>query len=195
MFIYLAGPDIFRPDASEWAARSRDLCRRYGYEPLLPIDSGETDAQKIVLANIKLIRKAQVVIANLDPFRGPEPDSGTCFELGYAAALGKRVCSYVTDGRTLAARVAAAGLIANPGAESLTDTDGWSVEDFGLPVNVMLAMAGPVIVGGLEACLHSLRLRAPLPTEIRSFAVDAIRSASLIDRRATDVSKKELDGV
>jgi predicted DNA-binding transcriptional regulator YafY len=34
-----------------------------------------------------------------------------------------------------------------------------------------------------------------LRDEIRSFAVDAMRSASLIDRRAKDVSKKELDGV
>lgn len=34
-----------------------------------------------------------------------------------------------------------------------------------------------------------------LRDEIRSFAVDAMRSASLIDRRAKDVSKKELDSV
>jgi hypothetical protein len=27
---------------------------------------------------------------------------------------------------------------------------------------LMLAMAGPVVVGGLEACLHSLRLRPPV---------------------------------
>jgi nucleoside 2-deoxyribosyltransferase len=163
MFIYLAGPDIFRPDVSEWADRSRDLCRRYGYEPLLPLDHGETEAQRIFQANIKLIRKAQVVIANLDPFRGPEPDSGTCFELGYAAALGKRVCGYVTDGQTLAQRVASAGLITNLDARSQTDTAGWAVEEFGLPVNLMLAMAGPVVIGGLEAGLHSLRLRPPIP--------------------------------
>jgi predicted DNA-binding transcriptional regulator YafY len=34
-----------------------------------------------------------------------------------------------------------------------------------------------------------------LRNEIRSFAVDALRSASLIDRRAKDVSKKELEAV
>jgi nucleoside 2-deoxyribosyltransferase len=162
MFIYLAGPDIFRPDVSDWADRSRDLCRRYGYEPLLPLDHGETEAQRIFQANIKLIRKAQVVIANLDPFRGPEPDSGTCFELGYATALGKRVCGYVTDGQTLAQRVAGVGLMSDRDAGALTDTAGWAVEEFNLPVNLMLAMAGPVVVGGLEACLHSLRLRAPV---------------------------------
>ena len=86
MKIYLAGPDVFRPDVAEWANSVRDLCRRYGFEALLPVDHNETTPEKIYQSNIDLIRKAQIVVANLDPFRGPEPDSGTAFELGYALA-------------------------------------------------------------------------------------------------------------
>lgn len=96
MKIYLAGPDVFRPDVRAWAESALEICRRYGFEPLLPIDHGETEAARIFQANIDLIRKAQVVVANLNPFRGAEPDSGTCFEVGYALALGKKVFGYVT---------------------------------------------------------------------------------------------------
>ncbi|MDP1525155.1 MAG: nucleoside 2-deoxyribosyltransferase [Rhodocyclaceae bacterium] len=97
MKIYLAGPDVFRPDVLTWAESARETCCQYGYEPLIPIDHGETDASKIFQANLDLIRKAQIVVANLNPFRGAEPDSGTCFELGYALALGKKTCGYVEN--------------------------------------------------------------------------------------------------
>ena len=52
MKIYLAGPDVFRPDVLEWADSVRELCRRYGFEPLLPVDHEETAADKIFQANI-----------------------------------------------------------------------------------------------------------------------------------------------
>ena len=37
------------------------------------------------------------MLANLEPFRGSEPDSGTAFEVGYALALGKPVYAYLSD--------------------------------------------------------------------------------------------------
>lgn len=162
MKIYLAGPDVFRPDVCEWADSVRELCRRYGFEPLLPVDHEETAPEKIFQANIDLIRKAQVVAANLDPFRGPEPDSGTAFELGYALALGKRICGYVTHLETLADRVANT----NYGLQErvtegnlLKDSRGMVVENFGLPCNLMLSIPTNIVEGGLEACLKSLRSR------------------------------------
>jgi nucleoside 2-deoxyribosyltransferase len=105
MKIYLAGPDVFRPDVLQWAESARKTCRHYGYEPLIPIDHEETDAARIFQANLDLIRKAQIVVANLNPFRGVEPDSGTCFELGYALAMDKKVCGYVDRRETLLERV------------------------------------------------------------------------------------------
>jgi nucleoside 2-deoxyribosyltransferase len=96
MKIYLAGPDVFRPDVLAWAETARAICRRHGFEPLLPVDHSETSPDRIFQANLDLIRKAQIVVANLDPFRGSEPDPGTAFELGYALALGKKICGYVS---------------------------------------------------------------------------------------------------
>jgi nucleoside 2-deoxyribosyltransferase len=165
MKIYLAGPDVFRPDVTEWAESVRDLCRRYGFEALLPVDHNETTPEKIYQSNIDLIRKAQIVVANLDPFRGPEPDSGTAFELGYALALGKKICGYVTRLETVAQRVDVAENRSEPPApygEKLTDRNGLMIENFGLPCNLMLSIPAHIVEGGLEACLQSIHSRPPV---------------------------------
>jgi nucleoside 2-deoxyribosyltransferase len=162
MKIYLAGPDVFRHDVLEWADSVRELCRRYGFEPLLPVDHEETEPDKIFQANIDLIRKAQVVAANLDPFRGPEPDSGTAFELGYALALGKKIAGYVTSLETVADRVTKANFGSKDipaEGDLMRDYRGMVVENFGLPCNLMLSIPAHIVEGGLEACLKSLRAR------------------------------------
>lgn len=139
-----------------WAQSARELCRHYGFEPLLPVDHGETEPDKIAEANLVLIRKAQIVVANLDSFRGAEPDSGTCFELGYAHALGKKLYGYVTEETTVIERVATYEQRTLPTPE---DRDGWSVENFALPANLMLATRMPIVAGGLDVCLKALRPR------------------------------------
>lgn len=154
MKIYLAGPDVFRPDVLEWAETARETCRRYGYEALIPVDHGETEAPRIFQANLDLIRKAQIVVANLNPFRGVEPDSGTCFELGYALALDKKVCGYVERMETHKARV---HRIEGGDPESAHDKQGMAIENFGLPLNLMLAVPAMIVEGGLEDCLKQLR--------------------------------------
>src|SRR3546814_6813976 len=58
------------------------------------VDPGE-QAAWIYRANIALIERADALLANLDFFRGPEPDSGTCFEVRYAVATGKPVFGYI----------------------------------------------------------------------------------------------------
>ena len=36
--------------------------------------------------------QADVIIANLTPFRGPSADAGTVYELGYMLGKGDRLC-------------------------------------------------------------------------------------------------------
>src|SRR3546814_17195676 len=74
----------------------KDLCSKYGFNGLYPLDNeaprslaGSELALWIYRANIALIQKADLVAANMNAFRGAEPDSGTAFEVGYAVALGK----------------------------------------------------------------------------------------------------------
>lgn len=157
--LYLAGPDVFAPDALERAEVARRLCKEYGFNALIPSDHHETDPKRICANNFEMIQRAHIVVANLDSFRGAEPDSGTCVEAGYAIALGKKLCGYVTHLQTTVERVADMEhrRIAGPDAR---DKQGWHIEDFGLPANLMLACSMPIIEGGLEAALKQLRSMA-----------------------------------
>lgn len=144
MKLYIAGPDVFRPDVARWADAVRERCRAAGHEALIPLDGEERSPEGIFRNNLRLIGEADAVLANLTPFRGQEPDSGTCVEVGYALALGKRVIGYAPALPSLRERV------------GTVDGQGWAVEDFGLPFNLMLAVPLRLAAGGLEEALAAL---------------------------------------
>ena len=160
--IYLAGPDVFRPDAAEHGRRLVALCAEHGFDAVFPLAnalpsglSPHALARHIYQANIAHIAACDAVLANLDFFRGPEPDSGTCFEVGYAAALGKAVIGYVPEPGSFAERIRQR----HPQAvgEGLFDAQGWQLEEFGLPLNLMLGVPCHIVAGGLREALQALR--------------------------------------
>lgn len=151
MRIYLAGPDVFRPDVIDWAAQVRRRLAEHGHQALIPIDGEATSAHGIYHANLAMLRAADAVLANLNAFRGSEPDSGTCFEVGFATALGKPVIAYLDDGRSLKEKLGGSDGVA------LVDADGLTVEDFGLPLNLMLALPCHTVVGDLDAAIEALQ--------------------------------------
>lgn len=158
--IYLAGFDVFRPDARLWGDTLKDLCSKYGFVGLYPLDNeaprnlnGPELALWIYRANIDLIQQADLVAANVNAFRGAEPDSGTAFEVGYAVALGKPVWVYTDEGRPLVKQVPS---IRAPGSSVYTDTQGYTVEDFGLNLNLMIACSAQVVIGSVEDCLSEM---------------------------------------
>ncbi len=157
MRIYLAGPDVFRPDARAWGETARALLAAAGHRALLPLDNEASTAADICAANLELIREADALLANLNPFRGAEPDSGTCFEIGYALALGKRVVAYLDDTRPqidkLAAHYGAAPAYRDGRP---VDPQGLAIEDFALPLNLMLAVSCEVVAGGLAQAVARL---------------------------------------
>ena len=163
--IYLAGFDVFRADAVQQGERLKALCLARGFEGLYPLDnalpaglSGRAAAQWIYEQNIGLIRRADLIMANLNVFRGLEPDSGTAFEVGYGAALGKPVWAYTDDARALVEQ-AGAGRDSRD-ATRVVDAQGYTVEDFGLNVNLMLACAARVVHGDAQACLREIAAAA-----------------------------------
>lgn len=152
--IYLAGPDVFLPDSAQVFARLQDACERRGLLGLTPSDgdldhafrgSDEERAGRIYEANIQLIRSADGVIANLAPFRGHEPDSGTVFETGFAVALGKPVVAYGVPGHSYADRVSRSVACTLDAAGVLRETDtGVMVEGLGQRLNLMLTRSTPI---------------------------------------------------
>jgi nucleoside 2-deoxyribosyltransferase len=165
--IYLAGFDVFRPDAAEHGERLKALCIERGLTGLYPSDGGlpaglsaQAAARWICDANLALIRSADAVMANLNDFRGAgEPDTGTAFEVGFAVALGKPVWGYRSDERPLVARVAV-----RTDDQAAFCARGFIVEDFGLPLNLMLACTVELVIGDAATCLDAIR--------------DALRAAS-----------------
>lgn len=161
--LYLAGPDVFRPDARERGRALKALCAGLGFEGLFPLDQEvpahlvdpAAQAAWIYRANIALLERADAVLANLDFFRGPEPDSGTCFEVGYAVAKGKPVFGYIPEHGSFAQRIRRRHPHAI-GADGVLDTQGWSIEEFGLPLNLMLSVPAPLVVGDARAALAQL---------------------------------------
>lgn len=131
--IYIAGPAVFHPDHGEaHFNKVRTLLRANGVVPLVPIDNVVTGALNIRKKNIDMIEACDAIIADLSPFRSLEPDCGTAFEVGYAAALGKVLLTYSTDTRTMVDRYGG------------TEAQGLHVEDFDLPFNLMLTDGTPV---------------------------------------------------
>ena len=158
--IYLAGFDVFRKDAKERGLILKDLCKKYGYEGLYPLDNEVQEqkknlmAQKIFEGNIKLIKEADIIIANLNNFRGLEPDSGTAFECGVGYALGKKVYGYIDDSRAIIEKYP---FNKTTLGECVFDTDGLIIEDFELPLNLMLSCSATIIKGDFEQCLRKIK--------------------------------------
>ncbi|MDX2493514.1 MAG: nucleoside 2-deoxyribosyltransferase, partial [Desulfuromusa sp.] len=132
--IYLAGPDVFEPNAVEMGDKLKQLAEEYGFIGLFPLDNAipvkrtpHETARAIRDANIKLIESADIVMANLNPFRGVEPDSGTVFEVGYAAALKKDIYCYAADCREMIERVRDKQQLS---ADATLCQEGKTIEDF-----------------------------------------------------------------
>ena len=145
MKIYLAGPDVFLPDAVDIGRRKVELCGRHGLIGLYPLDNAIDIAAKgaslrIFRGNENMMIEADAIIANLTPFRGPGADAGTVYELGYMAGSGKLCLGYSNDPSAYTERVRKFTDV-NAREGLLVDVLGLTVEDFGLADNLMMIHA------------------------------------------------------
>lgn len=159
MRIYLAGPDVFYPDAITRGKQMKELCIKYGFQGMFPFDnevSGSNPKQlamEIFNANRNMIDQCDAVIANLSAFRGMEPDSGTVFECAYAYAKGKRVYGYLPDGSHMLQRIHDLYGGVQKKGDVWVDKNGLTVENFEQPLNIMIASSVELVIGTLEDCL------------------------------------------
>jgi nucleoside 2-deoxyribosyltransferase len=96
MKLYLAGP-LYSTAEREFNARLAQLLRQRGHEVWSPQENEDrrASAKQIFDSDVAGIDWADAVIANMD---GADPDSGTCWECGYAYKK-KRVIVFRTDFR------------------------------------------------------------------------------------------------
>jgi len=142
MKIYLAGPDVFLPDAVDIGRRKVELCARHGLSGLYPLDNtvdvvARDASMQIFRGNEAMMNEASAIIANLTPFRGPGADAGTVYELGYMVGRGKLRLGYTNDPSCYADRVREFTEVITRNGR-LVDARGLAVEDFGLGDNLMM---------------------------------------------------------
>jgi len=138
--LYLAGPEVFLPNAREVGAAKKAICAEHGFLGRFPLDGTDgtngdsgpvTDGHAIFRSCIDMMQDCDVIVANMTPFRGPSMDVGTAVEIGLMFALGRPVFGYTNVVGDYSTRVTA---------------DGWQVEDFGFADNLMCE--GPVFESG-----------------------------------------------
>ncbi len=151
--VYLAGPDLFFPDAEVRYARLKAACESAGLVGVAPNDglvpgllTGSDEAHRIYEHDMRTLQSCDAVLANLSAFRGTEPDSGTVFEAAWAFAKGMPVAGYTVDGLTTADRHLLLRKCDHDAQGVLRDRgDGGAVEPFGQGTNLMLACSFPTV--------------------------------------------------
>mgnify|MGYP001148760544 CR=1 FL=1 len=109
MKIFIAGP-LFSQAEREFNLKVDEKLRKHGFETFLPqrdvgklddllTKEGERAYRTIFERDLKGLDQADAVVAILD---GPDVDSGTAFEVGYAFSKGKPVIGLKTDMRVFA---------------------------------------------------------------------------------------------
>jgi len=169
--IYIAGPDVFESNAIEIGALYTEMCDDFDFRGLYPLNNElslsdnatkHEIAEAIYLANIEMINQSDYVIANLNSFRGKEGDSGTMWEVGYAVSKGIPVIGYMDSDKSYLHRFS--------DSESFeiknvwVDENGKTIEDFDLPINLMISCSvKKICCGGFQDALiylHSLDSKA-----------------------------------
>jgi len=160
--IYIAGFDVFKADSIAIGKEYQNLCEQYGYEGLYPLDNvanfdqpKQKIAQDIFTANRNMIDICDIVIANINPFRGKEADSGTIWECGYAVALGKKVYGYMDDTCDYVDSFTNAEKVKIYNEQY--DANGMAIEDFNYPINLMIACSSQIVKGEFEDVLKAIK--------------------------------------
>lgn len=147
--LYIAGPDIVRKNAIEYCNWQKEICLKYGIEPIHPIDNPQASfANNIFNADIISIDNSDIIIANFNPYAGMLVDDGTAFECGYAYATGKEIYAYIDDERFYEEKVAGS-----------PNFDEFEVKEIKQHVNLMLEQAcTKLIIGSFEDCIKQIAI-------------------------------------
>jgi nucleoside 2-deoxyribosyltransferase len=99
--VYVAGP-LFTQAERRWNAEFARQLRSLKYDVILPQEgarqmlngSEKFNPHKLFTAAVDSIERCNIVVAVLD---GADPDSGTCWECGYAWKAGRPIIGLRTD--------------------------------------------------------------------------------------------------
>lgn len=174
MRVYVAGPEVFHPNAERIFREKTAILNSAGFEAMIPLDPDIPFSSTAIYDHcVELMNKSDAIIANLTPFRGPSADPGTVFELGYMShrVNQKWVTGYIHDTRPYKDKVLDFDKFRDLGKPG-SDSSGMIIEPFGLFDNLMVVRSPSFIARydlpeaqiwtsmfGLKACVDYLKAR------------------------------------
>lgn len=149
--IYLAGPERYDSDAEQKYESMKEICNRYGFDAKSPLDRARCDtvvinpnpyqtAASLFYRYQQNVRDCDIILANLNDFRGLEPNNDVSFECGMAYQLGKKMFGYMSDTTIMKERIPNYG----PDYE-YRDECGRNAENFDYPINLMFSGSMPIL--------------------------------------------------
>lgn len=160
--VYLSGVERYQKNAEEIFAQKKEICRKYGLKAVTPTDLAEgvkeiiTDQPYLWAANLfehyqNHVRTCDVIIADLNNYRGYEVNNDVGFECGMAFQLGKKMYGYMDNADPLVKRLPHLGEMCE-----FRDHTGSNVENFDYPVNLMFGCSMDIVKGAFEETIKKV---------------------------------------
>lgn len=151
--IYLAGFERYEAGGSEAFEKMKEICRQHGYDAVSPLDLApgvkwiQTTNPYVKAANLfdnyqQHVRNCDIIVANLNNFRGYEINNDVGFECGMGYMLGKKLYGYMENTDKLTNRIPHLGE-----EREFRDQTGSNVEDFDYPANLMFGSSMKIFEG------------------------------------------------
>jgi nucleoside 2-deoxyribosyltransferase len=158
--IYIAGPECFYVNGYDSLGAMRKESEYYGCKVTLPNDNPlnldhedlRKNADEIFVNCANSMNQSTAIIADLETFRGCEPDGGSIYEIGMAYARGIRCYGYTRDLRNMVHKYPLAVL--KDGV--VYDHDGRELPYQNLPFSPCVMGSCKVIEGNYSDCLQQM---------------------------------------
>ena len=148
--VYLASAERYDPDACAKYEQMKAICASYGFDAVAPMDlvdnEAATDPENPYQTAAQLfhryqqhVRDCDIILADLNDFRGYEPSNDVSFECGMGYQLGKKLFGYMRDTTPMRERIPNYGE-----SREYRDECGRNAENFDYPINLMFAGSMPI---------------------------------------------------
>ena len=146
--ICLCTPQRYAPDWEQQRQRYQRACEARGFALLEPACAGQR-VEDDFHSWMETVRRCDILVGDMNNFRGWEPDSGACFVLGAGYVWGKKIYLYLDD------------ITAPENQNKGTVSKGWRDKE-GIvlengPLNLMMSAHAPMVEGGFEEALERIQ--------------------------------------
>lgn len=158
--VYLSGLERYDRDGAEKYEIMKKICDKYGMDAYSPMDWAEgvtkveTENPYTAAANLldnyqQHIRNCDLIVADLNNYKGFECSNDVGFECGMGFQLGKKLYGYMDDTSPVKYRIPHLG-------EELEfrDMNGCNVENFDYPLNLMFGCSMNIFQGKFEEIME-----------------------------------------